>query len=187
MTIEKRIPVAAGLGGGSADAAAVLRAANRLAGDALSADELRAVGITLGADVPSQIEPRHALVTGAGEGVEPVDLPDMALVLVPSETGLSTADVYAEADRLAVDPRPPRSRPPAPPRRAPLAELAREMDNDLEAAALSLRPELAARSRRSRRPARSPRCISGSGPTAFGVFPSPPKPRPPRHYFRMFW
>ena len=101
MTIEKRIPVAAGLGGGSADAAAVLRAANRLAGrplDRRTACARSACG--LGADVPSQIEPRHALVTGAGEGVEPVELPPMTLLLVPDEAGLSTAEVYAQADAL---------------------------------------------------------------------------------------
>src|SRR3954462_6744537 len=71
VVIDKRIPVAAGLGGGSADAAAVLRAANAIAGSALPNDELRAIGARIGADVPSQIEPRHALVTGAGERVEP--------------------------------------------------------------------------------------------------------------------
>ena len=100
VTIDKRIPVAAGLGGGSADAAAVLRAANELAGRPLDADALRALGAALGADVPSQVEPRHALVTGAGEGVEPVELPPMTLLLVPDEAGLSTADVYAQADAL---------------------------------------------------------------------------------------
>src|SRR3954471_23360326 len=94
VTIDKRIPVAAGLGGGSADAAAVLRAANALAGHPLDASALRTVGLGLGADVPSQVEPRHALVTGAGEGVEPVDLPDLAFLLVPAREGLSTAAVY---------------------------------------------------------------------------------------------
>src|SRR6185503_10682588 len=100
VTIDKRIPVAAGLGGGSADAAAALRAANELAGRPADAAGLRALGARLGADVPSQIEPRHALVTGAGEGVEPVELPPMTLLLVPDEDGLSTADVYAQADAL---------------------------------------------------------------------------------------
>ena len=101
VTIEKHIPVAAGLGGGSADAAATLRAANALAGAPLEAPALRRVGAALGADVPSQIEPRHALVTGAGEDVEPISLPPMALVLLTREEGLSTAAVYARADALA--------------------------------------------------------------------------------------
>src|SRR3954451_7368687 len=172
VVVEKRIPVAAGLGGGSADAAAALRAANALAGDPLDAGGLRALGARIGADVPSQIEPRHALVTGAGEHVEPVELPDMTLVLVPAADGLSTAAVYAEGDRL------PSTRPQLDPdalRRlaaAPLAALARGLENDLEAAALSLRPELTATLAQLREAGALAANITGSGPTAFGVFES---------------
>jgi 4-diphosphocytidyl-2-C-methyl-D-erythritol kinase len=172
VTIEKRIPVAAGLGGGSADAAAALRAANAIAGSPLTADELRAIGARLGADVPSQVEPRHALVTGAGEGVEAIELPDMTLVLVPEAEGLSTAAVYAEADRI------PTTRPQLDPgalRRiaaAPLAALARGLENDLEAAALSLRPGLSATLTALREAGALAARITGSGPTAFGVFES---------------
>jgi 4-diphosphocytidyl-2-C-methyl-D-erythritol kinase len=173
VTIDKRVPVAAGLGGGSADAAAVLRAANALAGNPLGASALRAIGLRLGADVPSQVEPRHALVTGAGERVEPVELPDMTLVLVPAREGLSTAAVYAEADRL------PSTRAHLDPdavrrlARAPLATLAHAMDNDLEAAALSLRPELARTLAKLDEAGALAARISGSGPTAFGVFATP--------------
>ena len=99
VTIAKRIPVAAGLGGGSADAAAVLRAANAVAGRPLDAAQLRRVAATIGADVPSQVRPGHALVTGAGEVVEPIDLPQMTLVLVPASEALGTERVYREADR----------------------------------------------------------------------------------------
>ncbi len=170
--IRKRIPVAAGLGGGSADAAAALRAANAIAGEPLNADDLRALGARIGADVPSQIDPRHALVTGAGEGVEPIDIPDMTLVLVPAPEGLSTAAVYAEADRL------PSTRPALDPgalRRlaaAPLAAFARGLENDLEAAALSLRPELTRTLGALREAGALAANITGSGPTAFGVFES---------------
>ena len=64
VRIDKRIPVAAGLGGGSADAAAALRIVNRIAGDPLDEDGLRALAAGLGSDVPSQVEPGHALVSG---------------------------------------------------------------------------------------------------------------------------
>lgn len=173
ITIRKRIPVAAGLGGGSADAAAVLRAANRLAGEPLAPADLRAIGLRLGADVPSQVEPRHALVTGAGEGVEPIALPDMALVLVPSDEGLSTAAVYAEADRVGstrahLDP--DRLRALA---QAPLAVLAQAAENDLEAAALSLRPDRARTLAQLAEAGALAARISGSGPTAFGIFTTP--------------
>ena len=170
VSIEKRIPVAAGLGGGSADAAAALRVANRLAGDALDADALRALGAGIGSDVPSQVEPRHSLVTGVGERVEPVDLPPMTMVLVPAAPGLATADVYAEADRIGAI----RHRLDEDAVRAlaerPLAELARAMENDLEAPALSLRPELEATRARLLESGALAARVSGSGPTVFGVF-----------------
>jgi 4-diphosphocytidyl-2-C-methyl-D-erythritol kinase len=170
VTIDKHIPVAAGLGGGSADAAAVLRAANEIAGQPLTLDELRGIGARIGADVPSQVEPRHALVTGAGERVEPIELPEMALVLVPAQEGLATSEVYAEADRIPstrtrLDPDAVRALAAA-----PLAALARAMENDLEAAALRLRPELARTLAALGETGAVAARISGSGPTAFGVF-----------------
>jgi 4-diphosphocytidyl-2-C-methyl-D-erythritol kinase len=170
VTIDKRIPVAGGLGGGSADAAAALRAANRLAGGALEEAELRELGRGLGADVPSQIRPQPALVTGAGEHVEALRLPALWLVLVPSERGLSTAEVYAELDRLGAGR--DRLRPQALSRLAgkDAGQLAQAAENDLEAAALSLRPELEQTLADLRGAGALAARLSGSGPTAFGIF-----------------
>jgi 4-diphosphocytidyl-2-C-methyl-D-erythritol kinase len=171
VTIDKRIPVAAGMGGGSADAAAVLRAANELAGRPFDSSRLRELGAAIGADVPSQVEPRHALVTGAGEEVEPIALPEMALVLVPGARGLSTPEVYARADELGStrgELHPDAVRALA---SEPLAELARALENDLEPAALSLRPEIAGRLEALRGAGALAALVTGSGPTAFGVFP----------------
>jgi 4-diphosphocytidyl-2-C-methyl-D-erythritol kinase len=170
IEIDKRIPVAAGLGGGSADAAAALRAANELAGRPLDVPTLRLLGARVGADVPSQIEPRSALVTGAGERVEPLPLPDMALVLVPQQEGLATADVYARADRMGaarqeLDPAATRALASA-----PLAELAAGLENDLQAAALALRPELEEQLVALWRAGALAALVTGSGPTVFGVF-----------------
>ena len=168
ITIEKRIPVAAGLGGGSADAAGVLRVANRMA--PLGEPALAELALGLGSDVPSQLTPRHAIVSGTGEEVEPVDLPEMALVLVVQERGLATSDVYAELDRL---------RPAAPAlepqelhdlARMPLDRLAAALHNDLEPAALSLRPELGEVLAELRDTGALGARITGSGPTAFGVY-----------------
>lgn len=170
IEIEKRIPVAAGLGGGSADAAAVLRAANRLAGGPLDVEELRRVAAPLGSDVPSQVEPRHALVSGTGERVEPVALPPMTLVIVPVAEGLSTAAVYAEADRIGSTRE--RLDPDAVGALAglPLERLAAAVENDLEAAAVALRPELVdTRGALLKRSALAAR-VTGSGPTVFGVY-----------------
>jgi 4-diphosphocytidyl-2-C-methyl-D-erythritol kinase len=168
VSIDKRIPVAAGLGGGSADAAAVLRAANRIAGDPLDVPALRELGAELGSDVPSQIDPRHALVSGVGEVVEPVELPEFGALLVPQNPGLSTADVYAEFDRIGggrreVD-------------LAALRSLTREMTllpvlgNDLQPAALVLRPELSAVLASLRGAGALGALVSGSGPTCFALF-----------------
>ncbi len=175
VTIDKRIPVAAGMGGGSADAAAVLRAANAMAGRPLDSDALRRLGAGLGSDVPSQVEPRSALVTGTGEGVEPVGLPELPLVLVPQRQGLSTAAVYAELDRLrAAGKTSARGSLDSGPLRAlasvPLEELAAGLENDLEAPALSLRPELERSLADLREAGALSARITGSGPTAFGIF-----------------
>lgn len=172
VEIEKRIPVAAGLAGGSADAAAVLRALDRLGPEPLGAERLRAIGEGLGSDVPSQIEPRHALVTGAGEGIEPLSLPEMWLVLVPRPEGLSTAAVYGEADRIGstrerLDPGALRELAAL-----PLEGLAARLENDLEPAARSLRPDLGDPLRELRREGALAALVTGSGPTTFGVFPS---------------
>ncbi len=179
VSIVKHIPVAAGLGGGSSDAAAVLRAANALAGDPLGEPELASVAVTLGSDVPSLLRPAHALVTGTGEVVEPLGLPEMALVLVPQSRGLLTADVYAELDRLrdigavpvraTLDPEQLRQLAGA-----PAEQLAAGLENDLEHAALSLRPGLSGVLGALRETAPLGARITGSGPTAFGVYPDRP-------------
>lgn len=172
VAIRKRIPVAAGLGGASADAAAVLRAANRLSGAGLEAAELRRLAAGLGSDVPSQVEPCHALVTGVGEQIEPVTLPSMSLVLVPQEPGLSTAVVYAELDRIrgAVA---PDTLDPTPLRRlaaAPVSELAGGLANDLQPAAVRMRPQLDQAMADLVAAGALGAAVTGSGPTAFGVF-----------------
>lgn len=169
VTIEKRIPVAAGLGGGSADAAAVLRAAERLA--PIGDEALLRIAAVLGSDVPSQLRPAHAIVTGTGERVEPVALPPMALVLLPSPEGLSTGDVFAELDRLR-----PTAAQPDPAglgelAAGPVTAMAEALENDLERAALSLRPELSDVLGVLRDTGALGARLTGSGPTAFGVYP----------------
>jgi 4-diphosphocytidyl-2-C-methyl-D-erythritol kinase len=170
LTIRKRIPVAGGLGGGSADAAATLRAANRLAGEPLDAAALRELAAGLGADVPSQVEPRHALVRGIGERIEPLELPDVEAVLVPHEQGLATKDVYAELDRHErwrerLDPAPLRALADG-----PADALAAELENDLQPAALALRPELSEALGALRAAGAPAAAVSGSGPTCFALF-----------------
>ena len=172
VEIEKRVPVAAGLGGGSGDAAAILRLA---AGEVADLSQLAA---QLGADVPSQLRPALALVRGAGEHVYPLPEPVAhAAVLLPGGGGLSTAAVFAEADRLGLGREPEeldelaaRLREVAGAGASPLAypEL---LVNDLEPAALSLRPDIGAALDELRTAGAPLAILSGSGPTAVGLFP----------------
>jgi 4-diphosphocytidyl-2-C-methyl-D-erythritol kinase len=171
VEIEKRIPVAAGLGGGSADAAAVLRLA---AGEV---DDLAGLAAEIGADVPSQLAPGLTLVGGAGERVEPLPEPTPhAAVLLPGGGGLSTAEVFAEADRLGLgrgedelEELAARLRVAAGAGDSPLAypEL---LVNDLEPAARSLRPEIGEALTALREAGAPLALLTGSGPTAFGLF-----------------
>jgi 4-diphosphocytidyl-2-C-methyl-D-erythritol kinase len=173
IEIEKRTPVAAGLGGGSADAAAVLRLA---AGEVSGLEQIAAA---LGADVPSQLVPALALVRGAGERVERLPEPEPhAVVLLPSGGGLSTAAVFAEADRLGLgrdadelDRRARRLHDAAGSGAAPL-EYPELLVNDLEPAARSLRPEIGDALDALRGAGAPLALMTGSGPTAFGLFES---------------
>jgi 4-diphosphocytidyl-2-C-methyl-D-erythritol kinase len=171
IEIEKRVPVAAGLGGGSGDAAAILRLA---AGEV---DDLQGLAAELGADVPSQLRPSLALVRGAGERVEPLPKPaPHAAVLLPDGGGLGTAEVFAEADRLGLGREPEeleslavRLREAAGAGASPLAypEL---LANDLAAPARSLRPAIGDALDELREAGAPVALLSGSGPTAVGLF-----------------
>jgi 4-diphosphocytidyl-2-C-methyl-D-erythritol kinase len=102
LEIDKRIPIAGGMAGGSADAAAALR----LAAEAAGLDDrrwLEDIAATLGADVPSQVRGGLVLATGIGARLRPLDARlDYSAVVIPVAAELRTADVYAEADRLGL-------------------------------------------------------------------------------------
>jgi 4-diphosphocytidyl-2-C-methyl-D-erythritol kinase len=171
IEIEKRIPVAAGLGGGSADAAAVLRLA---AGEVADLEEIAA---GLGADVPSQVVPALSLVRGAGERVERLPEPGPhAVLLLPGGGGLSTAKVFAEADRLGLgrgekelDRLEDRLRAAAGAGASPLT-FTELLVNELEPAACSLRPEISDALEALRDAGAAHALLTGSGPTVFGLF-----------------
>jgi 4-diphosphocytidyl-2-C-methyl-D-erythritol kinase len=177
IEIEKRIPVAAGLGGGSADAAAILGLARLSSGG--DVPDLERIAAELGADVPSQLSPALALVQGAGERIERLPAPTShAVVLLPAGGGLSTADVFAEADRLRLgrdkaelDELADRLRQEAGAGASPL-DYAGLLANDLEPAARSLRPDVADGLDALREAGAPLAFLTGSGPTTVGLFPS---------------
>ena len=169
IEIEKRIPVAAGLGGGSADAAAVLRLARG------ELDGLEALAAGIGADVPSQIDPSFALVSGAGEVVEPLPAPgEFAVVMIPFDRGLRAREVYAEADRIGLGRRAEELRVVEARLRAVAG--ASPLDypdllvNDLQGAALALMPEIGEALAALEEAGAAVALVTGSGPTAVGLF-----------------
>ena len=171
IEVLKRVPVAAGLGGGSADAAAVLRLGMG------EVEGLRSIAAGIGADVPSQLQPRPCLVAGAGEVIEPAPPPaEHAVVLIPQAEGLETAEVYAEADRLGA----PRGEAELEAIRRQLRdavdtggsplEYREHLVNDLQAAAISLRPQIEEALRALEEAGAAHAMVTGSGPTAFGLY-----------------
>jgi len=173
VTIAKRIPVAAGMGGGSADAAAVLRMAPLVARTGLPEAALADLAAELGTDVPSALEPGLVLGTGAGELIERRrPLAPHAFVIVPQAYFLSTADVYREADRLCL----PRdavdfSSSAKALSLSPGGRLAPELIvNDLAAAAIELCPPLADALRAVSEAGADHALVCGSGPTVAGLF-----------------
>jgi 4-diphosphocytidyl-2-C-methyl-D-erythritol kinase len=173
IAIRKRIPVAGGMAGGSADAAAALRLAVALAPGQPS--EVEAVAAELGSDVPAQLAPGVSLGTGAGHLVKRLEpLPTHALVVVPLPHELPTPAVYAEADRLKL-PRPAEElRTRLDEVRAALSSGARPpqdiLVNDLEPAAVSLCPPVADALARTRAAGAEQAMVSGSGPTVLGLW-----------------
>jgi 4-diphosphocytidyl-2-C-methyl-D-erythritol kinase len=176
VLLEKNLPVAAGLGGGSADAAALLRAVRRANPERADAIPWQAIAARLGADVPVCLVGTPALISGIGDKVEPLGpayrLPPMAVVLVNPRLPLPTTEVYGA---LSAGPAPADSHPFAPP--GPFADLASLVDvmrrrgNDLERPATALLPAIAnIKAALTAQPDCCIAAMSGSGPTCFGIF-----------------
>ena len=170
ITINKSIPVAGGMAGGSADAAAVLVGMNALWELRVPRRDLHAMAARLGSDVPFALHGGTALGTGRGEELTTVLARNVFhWVLAFGAGGLSTAAVYSEVDRLREVGSPPRLSDPEPVLTALSAgdphELAPLLGNDLQAAALSLEPNLRRTLRAGVEAGALAGIVSGSGPT----------------------
>lgn len=107
LIVQKRIPQQAGMGGGSADAAGVLVALNRLFKTGLTTEQLCEIGLTVGADVPFCVMGGTAYVTGIGEGLQALPaLPDCTIVVAQPAEGISTKEAYAAVDNATILSRP---------------------------------------------------------------------------------
>lgn len=191
IELVKNLPVAAGLGGGSADAAAMLRLMASLGEGDIFLAELDTVALGLGADVPACLMSRPCEVRGIGEIIHPLrDFPALHLVLVNPLVPVVTADVFR---RLVSRQNPPMPALPQPlTRPAQLGLWLAETRNDLEAAAMSLVPQIGAIRDAI---AEHDGCIlarmSGSGGTVFGLFGSETQAHQAAHELRVshpgFW
>lgn len=175
LTLDKRLPVASGIGGGSSDAAAALRALMRLWRVEIGEAELRKLAFSLGADVPACLDGRPVFVSGAGEIIRPgPGLPPLWACLVNPRVEIATGPIFAAFDRRYPD-------PPAPARAAAtfiesydaLQNYLKKTGNSLEAIACERETVVAVvRSFISGCPGCLLARMSGSGATLFGLFAS---------------
>jgi 4-diphosphocytidyl-2-C-methyl-D-erythritol kinase len=169
LVLEKNLPVASGIGGGSADAAAALRLLNRAWGLEFPPERLRAIALPLGADIPVCVESRPARMGGVGEVVTAAPaLPPVALLLVNPGEALATPAVFRARQGGFSGPAP---LPPAWADATAMAANLARCGNDLQAAAISLCPAIATVLAAI---GAQPGCLlarmSGSGATCFGLF-----------------
>jgi 4-diphosphocytidyl-2-C-methyl-D-erythritol kinase len=172
FSISKHVPVAGGMGGGSADAAAALVATEALTGHKAEQDS-----VALGADVPFAIMGGVALGTGVGEKLVPLKIKgELHIVLITSSGGLSTPAVYNRLDELREQANlVPAFNPPTPTELIEALEqgdvdaIARFANNDLQWAALDLKPELQEVIDRAKAAGALTAVVSGSGPTVFAI------------------
>ncbi|HHY36780.1 MAG TPA: 4-(cytidine 5'-diphospho)-2-C-methyl-D-erythritol kinase [Firmicutes bacterium] len=176
--LEKRIPVAAGLAGGSTDAAAVLRGLNRLWALGLSEAELQLLGKRLGADVPYCIQGGTCLARGIGEILTPLPpLPPTWLVLAKPPGGLATGEVYRQLDLTRLQYRPRLQALIAALAAGSLAGVAASMGNVLQGVSEGLVPEIAPLRQALVDLGALGSLMTGSGPTVFGLVEEEKKAR----------
>ena len=172
LHLRKTIPLAGGLAGGSADAAATLIACDLLWGTGLAREELAEIGATLGSDIPFLLHGGTALGTGHGEAISPILARPTTWhwVVAVAEGGLSTPEVYRKLDELRDGSWPPKALGDADELMSALRQrnpevLGAALGNDLQPAALALRPELADVLKAGSEAGAVTGLVSGSGPT----------------------
>lgn len=169
ITVNKHIPQQAGMGGGSADAAGVLVALNKLFKTNLTDEQLCQIGLTVGADVPFCVMGGTAYVTGIGEGLQTLPaLPDCTIVVAQPAEGISTKEAYAAVDNADILARPDHAAAIAALEQGDLAGVCRQAVNVFESAT-NLE---GVKDIRRRMEAFNPLCsqMTGSGSCVFAIF-----------------
>ena len=171
--LVKRIPAAAGLAGGSSDAAAVLRGLDRMLGTGFGEAELQRIALPLGADIPYCVSGGTALAEGIGEVLTPLPaLPDCGIVLVKPPFDCSTAEIYGtlHADSLEPADHPDMDGVVQAIRNGSVREAAEHMGNILEIPALRMHPEIGMIRKMLMDAGAMGASMSGSGSAVFGIF-----------------
>jgi 4-diphosphocytidyl-2-C-methyl-D-erythritol kinase len=167
IKLTKKIPLAAGLGGGSSDAATTLIALNKMCSLKLKKNELMKLGAKIGADVPFFVFGNNALASGIGDKLKALqDLPKINLILIKPRFELSTKMVYENLNLRLTRGKNNYSIP----RFLKMSDIIRELHNDLESVSLEMHPELADLKKMLLRHGALGALMSGSGPTVFGIF-----------------
>jgi 4-diphosphocytidyl-2-C-methyl-D-erythritol kinase len=167
IKLTKKIPLAAGLGGGSSDAATTLIALNKIFSLNLKKNELMKLGAKIGADVPFFVFGNNALASGIGDKLKVLqNLPKINLVLIKPQFELSTKMVYENLNLRLTRGKNNYSIP----RFLKMGDIIRELHNDLESVSLEMYPELADLKKMLLRHGALGALMSGSGPTVFGIF-----------------
>lgn len=171
--LTKRIPLAAGLAGGSADAAAVLLGLNSLAGLGLSMADLRTYAARLGSDVPFCLEPLTAIGQGRGEQIrECAPAPELWLTLAKPPFSVAAKDAYENLHKVTITNRPQTEKVLEGLNRQDEDLMYAHMGNVLEDATFFLHPELREWKREMEELGAAKVLMSGSGPTLIGFFPT---------------
>ncbi|MGJ7036509.1 4-diphosphocytidyl-2-C-methyl-D-erythritol kinase [Anoxybacillus eryuanensis] len=169
ISITKHIPVAAGLAGGSSDAAATLRGLNKLWGLGLSLDELAEIGAEIGSDVPFCVYGGTAVARGRGEKIEHIPAPPPCWVILAKPTiGVSTADVYRNLQLQSVH-HPDVDGMVKAIKEKNYEKICALAGNVLESVTLNMHPEVAQIKEQMKRFGADVSLMSGSGPTVFGL------------------
>lgn len=177
LHLEKNLPLSSGIGGGSADAAATLKALSELWRLDLNSQELAAIGLTLGADVPMCLCGKPLIASGVGETILPIDwFPELALVLVNPGVGVSTPAIFKALKNKNNSGLAPLSSANGE-NGAELIKYLSSTRNDLEAAAIALCPQIADVLHTLNSAGASFSRMSGSGATCFGIFENDEKAR----------
>jgi 4-diphosphocytidyl-2-C-methyl-D-erythritol kinase len=171
IRLHKKIPAGAGLGGGSADAAAVLVGMNELFDLGLDAKKLRTIGARIGADVPFCLSGGTALARGVGEILTPLPAPPAhRLMIVKPERGADTGGIYRAHDERCTEGKASADQVVAALRSGSLTELAGAVGNDLEPVTAELVPEVAAYRREMLRAGALGAAMTGTGTAVYGIF-----------------